>query len=163
MLQTQAPRTRAVSRVCLVANAPLLAGSAIWASADSGGVLRMLGGALPGTVLWTTTMQMRTTSSATAVLVIRFAASGIGGKNTQKIVREWQGKNGLKADGVVGPMTWNMMGLHQPIELRLALHKKMYLHTKKDIFQKGNGLKDRPKKNGYSFTTQQGGKIHLIQ
>jgi hypothetical protein len=36
---------------------------------------------------------------------------GIFGKGTEKAVKVWQTKNGLSADGIVGPTTWSAMGL----------------------------------------------------
>jgi len=36
---------------------------------------------------------------------------GIFGKGTEKAVKSWQSKNGLTADGIVGPTTWDTMGL----------------------------------------------------
>jgi len=36
---------------------------------------------------------------------------GIFGKGTEKAVKSWQSKNGLTADGIVGPATWDVMGL----------------------------------------------------
>ena len=36
---------------------------------------------------------------------------GIFGKGTEKAVKNWQSKNGLAVDGIVGPATWDAMGL----------------------------------------------------
>jgi hypothetical protein len=38
-------------------------------------------------------------------------ADGDFGPGTENAVIIWQGKNGLTADGIVGPKTWDMMGL----------------------------------------------------
>ena len=38
-------------------------------------------------------------------------ADGIFGKGTKAAVMEWQAKNGLASDGLVGPATWDTMGL----------------------------------------------------
>lgn len=38
-------------------------------------------------------------------------ADGDFGKGTETAVKNWQSKNNLVADGVVGPATWNAMGL----------------------------------------------------
>ena len=38
-------------------------------------------------------------------------ADGIFGKGTETAVKEWQASNGLVADGLVGPATWDAMGL----------------------------------------------------
>jgi hypothetical protein len=39
------------------------------------------------------------------------ASDGDFGKGTETSVKNWQSKNNLVADGVVGPTTWNAMGL----------------------------------------------------
>lgn len=36
---------------------------------------------------------------------------GIFGKDTEKAVKKWQSENGLVDDGIVGPATWNAMGI----------------------------------------------------
>ena len=38
-------------------------------------------------------------------------ADGIFGKGTESSVKKWQSENGLVADGIVGPATWDVMGL----------------------------------------------------
>jgi hypothetical protein len=38
-------------------------------------------------------------------------ADGDFGPGTEKHVKKWQTQNGLVADGIVGPKTWDMMGL----------------------------------------------------
>ena len=38
-------------------------------------------------------------------------ADGDFGKQTDKAVRIWQKNNNLKVDGIVGPNTWDAMGL----------------------------------------------------
>lgn len=38
---------------------------------------------------------------------------GSFGPNTEKLVKEWQTKNGLTADGIVGDATWAKMGLNE--------------------------------------------------
>lgn len=38
-------------------------------------------------------------------------ADGSFGPGTDKAVKDWQTKNGLTADGIVGPSTWSKMGL----------------------------------------------------
>ena len=37
-------------------------------------------------------------------------ADGIFGKNTEVAVKEWQAAHGLKADGIIGPKTWDTVG-----------------------------------------------------
>ena len=39
------------------------------------------------------------------------SADGIFGSGTEVAVKKWQSKNGLTADGIVGPATWDSMGL----------------------------------------------------
>ena len=36
---------------------------------------------------------------------------GIFGKGTEAAVKKWQKENGLLVDGIVGPATWNAMGI----------------------------------------------------
>ena len=38
-------------------------------------------------------------------------ADGIFGKGTDLTVKKWQMDNGLVSDGIVGPKTWDAMGL----------------------------------------------------
>ena len=38
-------------------------------------------------------------------------ADGIFGMGTKAVVQKWQANNGLVADGIVGPVTWDAMGL----------------------------------------------------
>lgn len=38
-------------------------------------------------------------------------ADGIFGKGTETTVKKWQSDNGLTADGIVGPATWDCMGI----------------------------------------------------
>src|SRR6056300_1818545 len=42
---------------------------------------------------------------------LEIGADGIFGKGTEKSVKEFQKINGLVADGIVGPSTWDCMGL----------------------------------------------------
>jgi hypothetical protein len=43
--------------------------------------------------------------------LLEIDADGIFGKGTETAVKNWQTKNGLPADGIVGPKTWDEMGL----------------------------------------------------
>jgi len=42
---------------------------------------------------------------------LEIGADGIFGKGTDQAVRSWQSTNGLDVDGIVGPATWDAMGL----------------------------------------------------
>ena len=42
---------------------------------------------------------------------LEIGADGIFGKGTELSVKKWQSENGLVADGIVGPKTWDAMGL----------------------------------------------------
>ena len=42
---------------------------------------------------------------------LEIEADGIFGKGTESSVKKWQSENGLVADGIVGPATWDAMGL----------------------------------------------------
>lgn len=42
---------------------------------------------------------------------LNIGADGIFGEGTAKAVKAWQSRNGLKVDGIVGPRTWDTMGL----------------------------------------------------
>ena len=44
---------------------------------------------------------------------LKIGADGIFGKGTETAVKNWQIKNGLTADGIVGPATWLAMGLDE--------------------------------------------------
>ena len=42
---------------------------------------------------------------------LEITADGDFGPGTEKAVKAWQSANGLTADGIVGPRTWDAMGL----------------------------------------------------
>ena len=42
---------------------------------------------------------------------LEIGADGIFGSGTEAAVKQWQSLNGLTADGIVGPATWDAMGL----------------------------------------------------
>ena len=41
---------------------------------------------------------------------LEISADGIFGAGTEAVVKKWQTLNGLFADGIVGPKTWDEMG-----------------------------------------------------
>lgn len=49
---------------------------------------------------------------------------GIYGDYTQKKVKAWQSKHSLYADGVVGPKTWDAMGIHPKYTVEVSTTKK---------------------------------------
>ena len=46
---------------------------------------------------------------------LNIGADGIFGSGTEKSVKEWQTKNGLLSDGIVGSKTWKEMGLDERV------------------------------------------------
>lgn len=50
------------------------------------------------------------------------AVDGVFGNGTFKLVKRWQRRHGLKADGIVGPATWAAMGFggNRPVLKRIA-------------------------------------------
>ena len=42
---------------------------------------------------------------------LNIGADGVFGNGTEASVKKWQSENGLTADGIVGPATWDAMGL----------------------------------------------------
>jgi hypothetical protein len=60
------------------------------------------------------------------------------GKLTESAVKKWQTSNGLKADGIVGPVTWNAMGLATTdLEEQKPKPSEGILNIKKQYLPKG--------------------------
>lgn len=62
------------------------------------------------------------------------------GPRTEVAVKKWQSEHGLKADGIVGPITWSKMGLDQNISTDLSESSQCNEHgliIKTDFLPKG--------------------------
>jgi hypothetical protein len=78
-------------------------------------IRRIVGGGavplLPGVrTLRSTRPVMRGDDVRAAQKVVRAPEDGVYGPMTAGIVSSWQARNGLVADGIVGPKTWRAMG-----------------------------------------------------
>jgi len=77
-------------------------------------------------------------------------ADGIFGSGTERAVKDWQGKNGLVADGIVGPKTWDEMGIATTDSNERIIELPDGLIIDQDFLPKGE-YKEGPTKKEYVF------------
>jgi len=77
-------------------------------------------------------------------------ADGIFGSGTERTVKDWQGKNGLVADGIVGPKTWDEMGIATTDSNERIIELPDGLIIDQDFLPKGE-YKEGPTKKEYVF------------
>ena len=77
-------------------------------------------------------------------------ADGIFGSGTEATVKEWQSKNGLAADGIVGPATWDVMGLATTDDSEKVYTTENGLIVNRHFLPKGEYL-EGPSKKEYLF------------
>ena len=77
---------------------------------------------------------------------------GVFGSRTERAVKEWQSKNRLVVDGIVGPTTRNRMGFISTDVNETVQKTKNGLVVHKHYLSEMNILKDQQKKNIYSYT-----------
>jgi len=77
-------------------------------------------------------------------------ADGIFGSGTERAVKDWQGKNGLVADGIVGPKTWDEMGIATTDSNERIIELPNGLIIDQDFLPKGE-YKEGPTKKEYVF------------
>jgi hypothetical protein len=78
------------------------------------------------------------------------SADGIFGSGTEATVKEWQSKNGLAADGIVGPATWDVMGLATTDDSEKVYTTENGLIVNRHFLPKGEYL-EGPSKKEYLF------------
>ena len=78
------------------------------------------------------------------------SADGIFGSGTEATVKEWQSKNGLAADGIVGPATWDVMGLATTDDSEKVYTTENGLIVNRHYLPKGEYL-EGPSKKEYLF------------
>ena len=81
---------------------------------------------------------------------LEIQADGIFGKGTDTAVREWQQDEGLVVDGIVGPATWNSMGLASTDISEQVFETENGLTIEKHYLPKGE-YKVGPTKKEYVF------------
>jgi hypothetical protein len=77
-------------------------------------------------------------------------ADGDFGPGTEKVVMNWQSKNGLTADGIVGPKTWDAMGLATTDNSEKIYTTESGLQIEQYFLPRGEYL-DGPTKKEYFF------------
>jgi hypothetical protein len=78
------------------------------------------------------------------------SADGDFGPGTEKLVMKWQTENGLTMDGIVGPKTWDMMGLATTDNSELIYTTSNGLQIERYLLPKGE-YKDGPTNKEYLF------------
>tara|TARA_B110000285_G_C15024679_1_gene563497 strand:+ start:331 stop:1212 length:882 start_codon:yes stop_codon:yes gene_type:complete len=78
------------------------------------------------------------------------SADGIFGSGTEATVKEWQSKNGLAVDGIVGPATWDVMGLATTDDSEKVYTTENGLIVNRHFLPKGEYL-EGPSKKEYLF------------
>ena len=78
------------------------------------------------------------------------SADGIFGSGTEVAVKKWQSKNGLTADGIVGPATWDVMGLATTDDSEKVYTTENGLIVNRHFLPKGEYL-EGPSKKEYLF------------
>jgi len=81
---------------------------------------------------------------------LEVSADGIFGAGTEAVVKKWQTENGLVADGVVGPKTWDCMGLATTDQSELIYTTENGLIVNRHYLPKGE-YKSGPTKKEYLF------------
>jgi len=81
---------------------------------------------------------------------LEISADGIFGKGTDKAVKAWQSSNGLTADGIVGPETWDAMELATTDDSERFYTTENGLIINRHFLPKGEYLKG-PTKKEYLF------------
>ena len=81
---------------------------------------------------------------------LEIEADGIFGKGTESSVKKWQSENDLVADGIVGPATWDAMGLATTDSSEQIYTTENGLVVEKYFLPKGE-YKNGPTNKEYSF------------
>ena len=81
---------------------------------------------------------------------LEIGADGIFGKGTESSVKKWQSENGLVADGIVGPATWDAMGLATTDSSEQIYTTENGLVVEKYFLPKGE-YKNGPTNKEYAF------------
>ena len=81
---------------------------------------------------------------------LEIEADGIFGKGTESSVKKWQSENGLVADGIVGPATWDAMGLATTDSSEQIYTTENGLVVEKQFLPKGE-YKNGPTNKEYVF------------
>ena len=77
-------------------------------------------------------------------------ADGIFGPGTERAVKKWQSENGLVVDGIVGPATWDAMGLASTDDSEKVYTTENELIINRSYLPKGEYL-EGPTKKEYLF------------
>jgi len=81
---------------------------------------------------------------------LAISADGDFGPNTEKHVKKWQTENNLTPDGIVGPKTWDAMGLATTDNSELSYITENGLEVERYLLPKGE-YKSGPTKKEYLF------------